>query len=143
MRHVGLLLLCLLPLLPLHAADAPLAVKQYVANAKTNTDAATIPELLAALDDPATLIIDVREAAELEAGRVAGAINIPRGTLEFKIWSLLGETIDWDRPILLYCQLSGRAALAAQALQSLGLRNVRYVQMTFEEWTAAGHPIDF
>ena len=38
----------------------------------------------AILDDPNTIILDVREGQELrESGKIKGAIHVPRGLLEF------------------------------------------------------------
>ncbi len=61
----------------------------------------------------ADIIIDVREPAEYAAGHIKGAISVPRGILEFRI-SDLPAIKGADTEILLYCQSSGRAALAAQ-----------------------------
>ena len=36
------------------------------------------------------LIIDVREPYEFDRGHVPGAINIPRGGIEFMIWDKVG-----------------------------------------------------
>lgn len=68
---------------------------------------------------PAATLLDVRETAEFEQCHLPGAINIPRGVLEFKI----GEhprLSQRDTDILVYCRTSGRAALAAANLQRMG-----------------------
>ena len=60
----------------------------------------------------ADLLLDVREADEFHAGHIPGAINIPRGVLEFKLSNdpaLCARELN----IVLYCKTSGRAALAA------------------------------
>lgn len=80
------------------------------------------------------LLIDVREPAELRAGKIAGSVNIPRGVLEFK---LVGKVKDPDRPILLYCRAGARAALAGRALKGLGYRNVKTLAGGFLAWAVA------
>ena len=87
------------------------------------------------------LLIDVREPQEYEAGHVPGAMNIPRGILEFMMTQ--DEALsDRQRAIILYCKTSGRAALSAQSLQKLGFAQIRSIAGGFDAWLAAGLPID-
>lgn len=85
----------------------------------------------------ADVVIDVREADEFREGHVSGALNIPRGLLEFKLTGTpeLGAR---DLNIVLYCKTSGRAALAAASLQQMGYLNVKSIAGGFDAWTAAG-----
>lgn len=86
-------------------------------------------------------VLDVRETSEFEAGRLPGAINIPRGILEFRI----GEVQEFARkdvPILLYCRTGGRAALATVALNQLGYSNVRSITGGVMGWEQAGLPVE-
>lgn len=85
----------------------------------------------------AAVLLDVREADEFHAGHIAGAINIPRGLLEFKL-SADPELCSRDLNILLYCKTGGRAALAACALQAMGYRQVQSLAGGLDAWLAAG-----
>jgi len=87
------------------------------------------------------LLLDVREATEFEAGRLPGAINIPRGVLEFRIGDhpLLSRR---DTDILVYCKTSGRAALAALNLKRMGYTNVRSIHGGFDAWSHLGLPLE-
>lgn len=83
----------------------------------------------------AAALIDVREPAEFATGHLPGAVNIPRGMLEFEISTnphVGGVTdpalADRSRHIVVYCLSGGRAALAAAALQELGYTNVESIQ---------------
>lgn len=89
------------------------------------------------------LIIDVREPDEFAAGHVPGAINIPRGQIEFRIWPYIGypEHPDPAAGLYLYCSMGIRSALAAQSLQQLGLSRVIAVDMQLQDWQAAGYPL--
>ncbi|MGE5471407.1 MAG: rhodanese-like domain-containing protein [Bacteroidota bacterium] len=91
------------------------------------------------LHQPDTLVIDVREPDEYRQGHLSSAINIPRGLLEFK---LSGEPAlqRLDRPIVVYCKSSGRAALAVVAMQEMGFCNVVSLAGGFDAWAAAGLP---
>lgn len=85
----------------------------------------------------ADLLLDVREADEFHAGHIPGAINIPRGVLEFKL-SNDPELCARELNIVLYCKTSGRAALAACSLQAMGYRQVQSLAGGFDAWSAAG-----
>jgi len=86
-------------------------------------------------------VLDVREGSEFEAGRVPGAINIPRGILEFRIGEVQ-EFAKKDTPIVLYCRTGGRAALATVALNQIGYENVVSITGGIMAWEQAGLPID-
>ncbi|WP_031432974.1 rhodanese-like domain-containing protein [Methylomarinum vadi] len=87
-------------------------------------------------------ILDVREPAEFAAGHLPGAINIPRGVLEFKITSDPLLQNQQDKEIIVYCQTGGRSALATEALHKIGY--VKAVSMAggFKEWSEKGYDVD-
>ena len=99
------------------------------------------------LDDPALQLVDIRDARELEReGTVPGVINAPRGMLEF--W------VDPDSPYykpvfgdagkqyVLFCGAGWRSALAAKALQDMGMTNVAHIDGGFTEWAKQGAPVE-
>jgi len=88
-------------------------------------------------------IIDVREASEYDSGHIPGAMNIPRGVIEFRIWALTGygEKMDKSIQLYLYCGTGSRCALAARSLKELGLTNVTAVDMKLSNWQDAGYPL--
>jgi rhodanese-related sulfurtransferase len=86
-------------------------------------------------------IIDVREYDEFAAGHLPGAINIPRGVLEFKIGTV-GECADKAKPYLVYCRTSGRAALSTVQLQKIGYADVISMAGGFEAWAKEDRPVD-
>lgn len=91
------------------------------------------------------VIIDVREPEEFATGRVPGAINIPRGLAEFKIWKAVAGFPDktkTDMKIYTYCKIGGRGILTAKALKDIGFTNVTAVDMKVADWVKAGHPLD-
>ncbi len=93
-----------------------------------------------ALVQSADVVIDVREADEYATGHLAGAINIPRGLLEFKL-SGTPALEPRDLNVVLYCKTSGRAALAAIAMQSMGYLHVVSIAGGIEAWVQAGMPV--
>ena len=88
----------------------------------------------------ADVLIDVREPDEFREGHIEGALNIPRGVLEFKL-SGAPELSARDLHVVLYCKTSGRAALAAASLQAMGYLNVKSIAGGFDAWVAAGRPV--
>ena len=90
------------------------------------------------------LIIDVREPEEYAAGHVPAAINIPRGVIEFQIWTRVGypDMTDMQQKMYLYCGSGARCALAAKSLQGLGFTQVYAVDMTLKAWSAAGYALE-
>jgi rhodanese-related sulfurtransferase len=88
----------------------------------------------------ADVLLDVREADEYAAGHIPGAIHISRGMLEFKL-SNSPELSSRDLKIVLYCKTSGRAALAACALQDMGYLQVKSIAGGYDAWAGAGKAV--
>jgi len=90
------------------------------------------------------LVIDVREPSEYDAGHIPGAINIPRGLIEFQIWPTVGfpEVTDQGQKIFVYCNTGGRASLSGKSLMELGFTSVSVVDMKLTDWIDAGFPIE-
>ena len=121
--------------------DWPDTVNQYVAQIRKTINTASMDDYLVVVKDPkGALLLDVREDAEFTAGHVPGAVNIPRGLLEFRIWKQLGfpSQVDTGRKIYVQCQTGARATLATKQLQDIGFTNVTAVIMNFEDWRRRG-----
>ena len=110
-----------------------------VAEAKARIHEIDLDAADAAIRD-ADVLLDVREANEFHAGHIPGAVNIPRGLLEFKL-SASPELTSRDLNIVLYCKTSGRAALATCALHDMGYLNVQSIEGGFDAWSAAGKTV--
>ena len=88
----------------------------------------------AILDDPNTIILDVREGQELrESGKIKGAIHVPRGLLEFVFKPEDYVEVPEKMKILVYCAAGARAALAAKTLMYIGYKDV-FNLGGFKEW---------
>lgn len=88
-----------------------------------------------------SLILDVREPAEFAAGHLPGAINIPRGLLEFKIGAHPDFQAQQQAAILVYCQTGGRSALATQVLNQMGYVHAVSMAGGFSAWAESGLPV--
>jgi rhodanese-related sulfurtransferase len=122
----------------------PKTVEQLVKEAKRRIRSAPADEVADTVLSGEFVVVDVREPDEFEQGHIPGALNMPRGWLEFKAdptCPAYDERIAPDRPILVNCIIGGRSALAAAALHELGYANVTNLEDGFEAWKSAGYPI--
>ena len=86
-------------------------------------------------------VIDVREPGEFQAGHLPGAVNIPRGVLEFNIGNN-AALADKDQPIVLYCKTGGRAALSGVNLQRMGYTQVHSLSGGYDGWASGGQKVE-
>jgi rhodanese-related sulfurtransferase len=63
----------------------------------------------------AAQLVDVREPYEHAAGRIAGARHVELGALAAE-----AETIERERPLVFYCRVGARSAMATQAFAASG-----------------------
>jgi len=91
------------------------------------------------------LVVDVRDAPEVAAsGKVAGAVHVSRGLLEFRADPQLpshDKNFAKDKAVILYCGSGGRAALAGKLLKDLGYERV-YNLGGFKDWADAGGEVE-
>jgi hydroxyacylglutathione hydrolase len=64
-------------------------------------------------------VLDVRSAAEFEAGHVPGALHMPHTRIAVNV-----DTLPVDKPLLVYCNSGARAAAAVSLLQRFGLNAI-------------------
>jgi len=81
-----------------------------------------------------SIIIDVREPAEVAQNTIQGAINIPRGVLEKKALELYPNA---EQPIYIHCASGVRAVFAAEQLQRLGYKNITAITCPIQDVQAA------
>ena len=94
-------------------------------------------------------LIDVREPGEFAEGRIPGAVNIPRGVLEFEVdghpavnCARNAALSHREATVILSCRSGGRSALAAAALQELGFADPVSLAGGFVGWIHAGKPVE-
>ena len=82
------------------------------------------------------ILLDVREADEVEAGMVPGAKQLGRAHFESRVEDVLP---DKNAEVVVYCQSGVRSAFAAKTLQELGYTNVANMTGGFLRWTDLGY----
>jgi len=91
------------------------------------------------------LVVDVRDAAEVEkSGKVAGAVHVSRGLLEFRAdpeSPSHDKNFAKDKEVIVYCGSGGRAALSGKLLKDMGYERV-YNLGGFKDWADAGGDVE-
>jgi rhodanese-related sulfurtransferase len=120
-------------------------VKQMLAAANAVVPRTTPEQAREMIAQGNTLVVDVRDAPELEqTGRVAGAIHVSRGMLEFRAdpeSPFHDKNFARDKTVIVYCGSGGRAALSAKVLKDMGYERV-YNLGAFKDWADAGGPVE-
>jgi len=121
--------------------------RQLVDEAMAQVTTYSVAQMRERLDAPDVQIVDIRDVRELERdGTVPGAIQAPRGMLEF--W--VDPASPYFKPVfaddgkefILFCGAGWRSALAAKALQEMGMTNVAHIDGGFSEWVKQGGPTE-
>ena len=79
-----------------------------------------------------------------KSGKVAGAVHIPRGMLEFRAdpeSPYYDKNFAKDKAVIVYCASGGRAALSGQALKEMGYGEV-YNLGGFGDWAESGGAVE-
>jgi len=120
--------------------------QQLVAEAMAQVRTWSVQEAVVRLADPRTLIVDIRDIRELAGGSVVGAYHAPRGMLEFWVdpASPYHKPLfaDESKEFILFCGAGWRSALAAKALQEMGMTNVAHIDGGYDEWVKQGAPTE-
>jgi rhodanese-related sulfurtransferase len=84
------------------------------------------------------LVLDVREANEVDGGRLPNAVHIPLSQLKERAGEI-GKYV--SRPVIVYCARGVRAGAAIAALSRLGFKEVQSLRGGFRAWKDAGLPV--
>lgn len=113
---------------------------EIVADAQTRITEIDVTQFKQIFDSQAFVLVDVRSEKEHQGGFIPGAVNIPRGSLEFRV---LKESIwakeemyvpEKDQLIVVFCKAGNRSALAAETLQRMGFTNVISLKGGWNAW---------
>jgi len=118
--------------------DLATAVDTYVSTIPAGfMTVGDVDALKEALTVEGTILIDIREEAELEAGVIPGAIHIPIREIPSDL-----DLIPTDRPVIVHCASGWRAGLAVSSLRMMGYDNVLAFTPGPNGWVAAGEELD-
>lgn len=122
----------------------PQTIQDLVAHAAKSVELVDVAEARRRYDEGAVMI-DVREPAEWINGRVAGAVHVPRGLVEFQLPDILAKRAEAGEdvaPLILYCGAGPRAVLTAQQLNAMGIEASALAPGGYKDWAEAGHPVE-
>ena len=121
------------------------SVKQMMEAANAAVPRVTPAEAREMIAKGNTLVVDVRDAPEVAtSGRIAGAINVSRGMLEFRAdpeTPYHDKNFDRGKTLILYCASGGRSALSGKVLKEMGYAQV-YNLGAFKDWVESGGAVE-
>jgi rhodanese-related sulfurtransferase len=93
---------------------------------------------LESLRSEGAAIIDVRTADEFAEAHIEGAINLPHSEINQDSATMLKEF----SKICVFCHMGGRASVAEQILNSLGIQKVECINEDgMAAWIGKGYPV--
>lgn len=121
------------------------SVKQLLEAANAQVPRITPAEAKEMIAKGGTLVVDVRDAPEVAtSGKVAGAVNVSRGMLEFRAdpnSPYHDKTFDRRKTVIVYCASGGRSALSGKTLRDLGYERV-FNLGGFKDWAESGGAVE-
>lgn len=145
MKKKSLIFIVALMISAAFAFNAPLALakdmtaKDLVAEAKKNIVMISVSDAKAMFDKGGVTFLDCRTSKEFKSGHIPGAVNIPRGLLEFKIAKKIP---DKNAQIIMYCKSGGRGCLACESIGKMGYKNIKNMDGGWKAWSKAGYPVE-
>ncbi len=97
-----------------------------------------VQELVALVNNEKAVVLDVRDKAEIDAGHIVDAINIPYSALESRADELAKHK---DKPVVLVCKMGQHAGTAGTALRKQGFENVSRLRGGIAEWRGQNLPV--
>lgn len=126
--------------LNLSSADMVKAARARIKEVETS-------DLIAKLDDPNVIIVDIRDVRERQrSGYIPGSFHAPRGMIEF--W------VDPDSPyfkdifaqegkeFVFHCASGWRSAITTATLQDMGF-DAAHLREGFSTWEKQSGPVEF
>jgi rhodanese-related sulfurtransferase len=119
---------------------------QMVANARAQIEEIETPDLIAKLDDPNVVIVDIRDPRERErSGFIPGSFHAPRGMIEFWIdpdSPYFKEVFARDATFVFHCASGWRSALTVETVNAMGFK-AAHLKEGFSTWEKHGGPVEF
>ena len=85
------------------------------------------------------LVLDVREAKEVDGGRLPNAVHIPLSQLDARAAELGRHA---GKPVVAYCASGNRGRMAGAALAKAGFGETYHLNGGFRAWKDAGLPVE-
>jgi len=116
-----------------------------VAAARNRIIEYTTQDVVAMMDDPSVVIVDIRDPRERErTGVIPGAFSCPRGMVEFWVdpqSPYFKEIFGEEKTFVFHCASGWRSALTVATLQDMGFK-AGHLKDGFTDWVAHGAPVE-
>lgn len=96
-------------------------------------------EAVGLLNQGGTLLLDIRTAADFEAGHITDARNAPAGELQGKMVDTVKKFK--EKPVLLYCENGAASAAIGQKLREQGFTKVVTLRGGLHSWRQENMPL--
>jgi rhodanese-related sulfurtransferase len=105
----------------------------------THARLVNVTETRRLLEEPSSLVLDVRSPGEFETSHIHGAVNIPIDRVDSHLREIVSAA---GGTMVLVCQSGGRAEQAAGKLGPAGLDHLVLLEGGMNAWEAAGAPVE-
>ncbi|AVX05689.1 hypothetical protein MXMO3_03183 [Maritalea myrionectae] len=120
-------------------------VKELVDAATAEIETLSVDTAKDAVAAGAAQFVDIRDIRELNReGRIAGAVHVPRGMLEFWIDPTSPyhkPELATDKKLIFFCAAGWRSALATKTAKDMGFDHVAHMEGGFGAWRDAAGEI--
>ena len=124
-----------------------LSSAQMVTNARVRIKEIETPDLIAMLDDPNVVIVDISDIRERQrSGYIPGSFHAPRGMIEFWVdpdspyfKDIFAQE---DKTFVFHCASGWRSAITTATLQDMGFE-AAHLKEGFSTWEKQGGPVEF
>lgn len=117
---------------------------EMVAASRARIEEIETADLIAMVDDPSVVIVDIRDVRERQRGHIPGSFHAPRGMIEFWVdpdspyfKPIFGE----DKKFVFHCASGWRSAITTATLQDMGF-DAAHLKEGFSTWAEKGGPVE-
>ena len=119
---------------------------EMVAAARSRIEEIETDDLIAIVEDPNVVIVDIRDIRERQrTGFIPGSVHAPRGMIEFWVdpdSPYFKEVFGQDnKKYVFHCASGWRSALTVATLQDMGFE-AAHLKEGFSTWAKHGGPIE-
>ena len=121
-----------------------MSAADLVAAARARIHEVETAELIALVDDPDVVIVDIRDVRERARGFIPGSLHAPRGMVEFWVdpdSPYYKPEFGQDKRYVFHCASGWRSALTVATLQDMGF-DAAHLREGFSTWAQAGGPVE-
>ncbi len=127
-------------------AKLKISASEMVAAARSRIEEYETADLIAQLNDPSIVVVDIRDVRERQrSGYIPGSFHAPRGMIEFWVDpdSPYHKEVfsQKDKKYVFHCASGWRSALTVATLQDMGF-DAAHLKEGFSTWEKQGGPVE-